>query len=290
MGRGLNCPPIPLIIEKCMLDLAKSIRLNRIFAHPSQRLCSVAVDHFVGYQKGLPAGLANVPETIRKLVEGKPDAITMFKGMAKGTWAGYAGRIPLIIQSICFTADDALIESLTRPEEVLRLGADAIAVAIGVRGPNEGKFLKLLADMVYEADRVGLPVIAHIYPRDFSKGAAIVFDHDNILWAVRCGIECGADVIKVPFTGSAESFQQIIASSPVPVVAAGGPRCETLESALEMMTKIVASGARGATIGRNIWGTAEPTLAVRAFRAVIHDGLNASDALASVGLSEPQKV
>lgn len=271
------------------MDLAKQIRLNRIFAHPSKRLCSVAVDHFVGYQRGLPKGLVNVPETIKKLAEGKPDAMTMFKGYAKGAWAPYAGQIPLIIQSVCFTADDAMIECLTRPEEVERLGADAIAVALGVRGPHEGKFLSILAGMVAEADRVGLPVIAHIYPRDYSKGASIVFDHENILWAVRCGIECGADVIKVPFTGDVKSFREIIATSPVPVVAAGGPRCESLQSALEMMVKVIASGARGGTVGRNIWGTVDPTRAVRAFRAVIHDELSAEAALEQAGLATTRK-
>jgi class I fructose-bisphosphate aldolase len=266
------------------MDLAKRIRLNRLFAHPSKRLCSVAMDHFIGYQKGLPEGLTNLPETLKKLVAGKPDAITMHKGAAKGAWEPYAGSVPLIIQSINFTADDAVIESMTRPEEVLRLGADAIAVAIGVRGPNEGRFLKILASMVEEADRIGLPVVAHVYPRDFSKGAAIVFDHDNILWAVRCGIECGADVIKVPFTGDVQSFREIIATSPVPIVAAGGPRCENLESALGMLVKVVQSGARGATIGRNVWGTPDPTRALRAFRAVIHDELSAVAALKSAGL------
>ena len=68
------------------MDLAKQIRLSRIFSHPSKRLCSVAVDHFIGYQQGLPKGLTNVGEAIRQLVAGKPDAITMFKGVAKGTW------------------------------------------------------------------------------------------------------------------------------------------------------------------------------------------------------------
>jgi class I fructose-bisphosphate aldolase len=266
------------------MDLAKKIRLNRIFAHPSKRLCSVAVDHFVGYQKGLPRGLVNLPETLRKLVAGQPDAVTMLKGLAKGAWSPYAGRIPLIIQSMSFTADDRLIENLARPEEVLRLGADAIAVSIGVRGPNEGKFLALLAQMVAEADRIGLPVIAHIYPRDFSQGGTIVFDHENILWAVRCGIECGADVIKVPFTGQVPSFREIVSTSPVPVVAAGGPRCDTLLSALEMIDQAVEAGAQGATIGRNIWGTDDPTRAVVAFRAVIHDRLAPARALEQAGL------
>ncbi len=268
------------------MDLAKQIRLNRIFAHPSKRLCSVAVDHFIGYQKGLPEGLTNVPDTIGKLVEGKPDAITMLKGMAKSAWGPYAGRVPLIIQAVTFTADDTTIECAATPDEVLRLGADAIAVSIGVRGPNEGRFLSILTGNVQQADKIGLPVIAHVYPRDFNKGASIVFDHDNILWAVRCGIECGADVIKVPFTGDAQSFREIIATSPVPVVAAGGPRCETLQSALELMTKVVASGARGATIGRNIWGTTDPTRTLVAFRAVLHDDLSPSAALDRAGLAK----
>ena len=270
------------------MDLAKRIRLSRVFSHPSKRLCSVAVDHFVGYQQRLPEGLTNLSDTIQKLVEGEPDAITMFKGVAKGTWSPYAGSVSLIIQAVSFTVDDSLIQTLAEPEEVLRLGADAIAVSIGVRGPNEGRFLGILADMVTQADRIGLPVIAHIYPRDFSNGAKIVFDHENIMWAVRCGVECGADVIKVPFTGSVESYREIIATSPVPVVAAGGPRSGTLDEALQMMVKVVESGARGGTIGRNVWGTSDPTLALQAFRAVIHDRMSAAEALAYAGLSKPR--
>src|ERR1035441_204344 len=173
---------------------------------------------------------------------------------------------------------------LARPEEVLRLGADAIAVSLGMRHPNEGKFLKILSQMVEEADRIGLPVISHIYPREFSKGGTIVHDPENTMWAVRCGIECGADVIKVPFTGDAASYRQIVTSSPVPVVAAGGPRCDTLRSALEMMTKVVESGAWGSTIGRNIWGAPDPTPALIAFRAVIHDQMTPDAALEAAGL------
>ena len=104
------------------MDLAKQIRLSRIFSHPSKRLCSVAVDHFVGYQQRLPAGLTNLSDTIRQLVAGKPDAITMFKGVAKGTWSPYAGSVSLIIQAVSFTVDDSIIQTLAEPEEVLRLG------------------------------------------------------------------------------------------------------------------------------------------------------------------------
>jgi len=261
------------------VNLGKRIRLQRIFAHPSGRLCSVAIDHFIGYQRGLPQGLTNLPATLAELAPAHPDAITMGKGPARSTFEPYAGRIPLIVSSVYFTPDDAVIEQVATPQEALLLGADAIAVAIGVRGPQEGKYLKLLAGVVEKADRINLPVMAHIYPRDFSDTPHIAHDPENVLWAVRCGIECGADVIKTPFTGDADSFRDIVNTSPVSVVAAGGPRAETLEQALEAMSQVVASGARGATIGRNIWGAPDPARALRAFQAVIHDDLSPAVAL-----------
>src|SRR5262249_39244142 len=159
--------------------------------------------------------------------------------------------IPLIVQAGCFSPDDRILEQLATPEEVVRLGADAIAVAIGVRGPEEGRHLRLLSDAVEAAAHFELPVIAHIYPRRYDGGAPrIVCDPEDVFWAARCGIECGADVIKIAYTGDVASFRQVVASSPVPVVAAGGPRCETPVEALAMMAAAVESGARGATIGR----------------------------------------
>lgn len=264
------------------MDLGKQVRLNRIFAHPSGRLCSVAVDHFIGYQSGLPRGLVNVPETIAKLVSARPDGITMLPGMAKLAWQPHAGKIPLIIQSVFYTPDDMILEQIVRPAEALRLGADAVAVAIGVRGPREGEYLRLLRDVVAEADPLGLPVMAHIYPRDYSEAPRIVHDHDNIMWAVRCGIECGADVIKVPYTGNVDSYREIVNTSPVPVVAAGGPKCDTLLDALRMISDVIESGALGATIGRNIWGSEDPAKATRAFMAVIHDRIAPEQSLNSV--------
>ncbi len=248
------------------MDLGKKIHLHRIFAHASGRLCSVALDHFIACGNTL----SDVPGLLAKVVDGDPDAVTLQKGMAKNAWGPYAGRVPLIINSLSFTPDDRVLDQIARPGDVLRLGGDAIAVAIGVRGPNESRYIKILADIVEEADRLGLPVMAHIYPRDFSGEPRIVHDPDNILWAVRCGVECGADVIKVPFTGDADSYRQIVATSPVPVVAAGGPKMETLEDALEMMRGVISSGARGATIGRNIWGSSDPKAALLAFKSVIH--------------------
>src|SRR6266850_2433483 len=234
------------------MNIGKQIRLNRIFSHPSGRLCSVAVDHFIGYgELRTGGGLSNLPSALARIAPALPGAITMSKGTAMHCWAPYAGKIPLIVQSGCFTADDRVIESVTNPEECVRLGADAIAIAIGIFGPNEGRYIKILMNGVTQAAKYDLPVIAHIYPRDFSgPSPRIVFDPEGIMWAARIGIEAGADVIKVGYTGDVASFRQVVESSPVPVVAAGGPKAKNLREALTAMSQVVQAGGRGATIGR----------------------------------------
>jgi fructose-bisphosphate aldolase, class I len=265
------------------MNLGKLIRLNRIFAHPSKRLCSVAVDHFIGYGQGLPDGLRRIQPTLSAIVAARPDAVTMHKGLATSAWAPHAGLVPLILQSTTARPDDSAREQMATPEEAVRLGADAFAVAAFVRGPTEAAYLRTVADCVRQAARFELPVICHIYPRDPTTGK-IVFHPEDIAWAVRCAVEVGVDVVKTPYCGDVQAFAQIVADAPLPVVAAGGPQSDSLRAALQMIAEVVASGARGATIGRNVWGFENITAAVRAFHGVIHDGQSPEDALRTAEL------
>ena len=89
---------------------------------------------------------------------------------------------------------------------------------------------------------------------------------------------------KTPYCGDVTAHAQIVAECPVPLVAAGGPRAETLEAALALLAQVIQSGARGATIGRNVWGFERITAAVTAFKAVIHDGQSPEEALRIAGL------
>jgi class I fructose-bisphosphate aldolase len=261
------------------MSVGKLARLNRIFSHPSGRLCSAAVDHFIGYEGGLPLGLRHIKHTLSALVAGCPDAITMHKGIAASAWTPYAGKVPLIVQSTIARVDDSACEQLAVPEDAVRLGADAFAVAAFVRGTTEAAHLAVLGQAVRQAARYEMPVICHVYPRVFRERPAISFDPEDIAWAVRCAVETGADVVKVPYCGDVASYAEIVEDCPVPVVAAGGPRADTLQSALQMMAEVVKSGACGSTIGRNIWGFENIALTVKAFKAVIHDGTPVEQAL-----------
>ncbi len=266
------------------MNLGKLIRLKRLFSHPSGRLCSVAVDHLLGYSQGMPPGLRHIITTLSAVAAGRPDAITMHKGIAASAFAPYAGAIPLIIQSTMARPDDSARQQAATPEDAVRLGADAFAVAAFVRGPTEADYLRVVADCVREACRFEIPVICHIYPRDPSTGT-ILFTPEDIAWAARCAVEVGCDVVKVPYCGDVRAYAEIVADSPVPLVAAGGPQCKTLCQALTMISEVVQSGAQGATIGRNSWGFDQITAAVRAFKAVIHEGKTAAEALAAAGLT-----
>jgi class I fructose-bisphosphate aldolase len=266
------------------MNLGKCVRLNRVFSHPSGRLCSIAVDHFIGYEEGLPPGLRDIRTTLAEICSAHPDAVTMHKGIAAALWEPYAGKLPLILQSSLVKLDDSAMEQSATVEDAVRLGADALAVVAFVRGKSEAQYLRVVADTVRAAAAYDLPVILHIYPRVFGEKVQISFAPADIAWAVRCAVEVGVDVVKTPYCGDVASYAQIVRECPIPLVAAGGPKAQSLEAALAMMSEVVQSGALGATIGRNVWGFNAVAAAVNAFKMVIHEGKSAGEALRSAGL------
>jgi len=254
------------------MPVGRQVRLNRIFAHPSGRLCSVAVDHFFAYPGAMPPGLADLPATIRAVVAGRPDAITMQKGAALACWGEHAGKLPLILQSYLGRAVETVDELIATPEDALRLGADAYATVAYVRGRTEVPHLARVARLARQCHAWEMPLVLHIYPRAFAADGtpSIVHDAEDVAWAVRCAMEVGVDLIKVPYSGDVASYRQIVSTCPVPIVAAGGPKAQSLDAALKMAREVVAAGARGLTVGRNVWGFADVTAAVRAFVEAVH--------------------
>ena len=73
------------------MGLGKQVRLRRIFANPSGNLCSVAIDHFIGYQAGIPAGLQNLGATLEAVMAGGPDAGNDAQGQRGGVVGALGG-------------------------------------------------------------------------------------------------------------------------------------------------------------------------------------------------------
>ena len=268
------------------MSVGKETRLRRLFSHPSGRFMSVAVDHFIGYTGRVPPGLRDLANSLAQIVDARPDALTLHKGALVHSFRPYAGRVPTIVQTGLFRPDDSVRCTVAAVEEVVRLGGDAIAHSIGVYGPHEQESIDALARTVEAAARYDLPVVAHIYPRRYDgAGPAVSHDPVHLYYAMRVGWELGADLIKIPYCGSVDAYRDVVQSCPVPVVAAGGPETATFLEALQMADEVVQAGARGATVGRNVWGQSNIAGAVRAFKAVIHDRVDPREAVAQMDAS-----
>ena len=253
-----------------MTSLGKQTRLNRIFSHPSGRMLGIAVDHLITYPVGMPGGLRAIEQTVECIVEGAPSSITLNKGIAVRCMDRFAGRVPMIMQQMAITFDRPGFADHVTPAEAIALGADAIAVSILVRGDGEVANMRHLSKTVRKAERFGLPVMPHIYPVVERDGKSTVSHApEDVFYAARIGVEMGADVVKVPFTGDAASYGDIVDATPIPVVAAGGPRCEDLEAAVSMTREVVRSGAAGAVVGRNVWGFHDVAGALSEFKQVM---------------------
>ena len=107
--------------------LGKEVRLKRLLG-PSGRLLAITIDHPI--TRGLLPGLEDIRTTMRKVVAGGPDAITMHKGIAEKVFTPYAGQSALIMKASAYSVQyhptyDAPVADI---EEAVRLGADAISV------------------------------------------------------------------------------------------------------------------------------------------------------------------
>lgn len=254
-----------------MSSLGKITRLNRILAGRERRVLTVAVDHMINYPLGFPAGLRHMEVTLARIVEGGADALTMNKGIALQYMVPHAGRVPLIVQSMALRPGEPDFADTATVEEVVAMGADAIAVAMFVYCEDEIAYLRHLSDVVRQAALFGLPVVPHIYPlASGDERHTVLHDAEHIFYAARVGLEMGADLIKVPYTGDVASFRDIVSAFATPVVAAGGPRCATLADAEKMAREIGQTGAAGATMGRNVWEFDDIPLAITRLKQAIN--------------------
>jgi DhnA family fructose-bisphosphate aldolase class Ia len=105
----------------------------------------------------------------------------------------------------------------------------------------------------------------------------------NVQYAVRAGAEVGVDVIKTEYTGSAETFAEVVsAASPARVVLAGGSPGGELRDYFRMTADALAAGAAGFTYGRFVWQHPRPDRVVEALRLMVHEDGSVDEALQHV--------
>lgn len=249
--------------------IGKTIRLERIIDRNTGRTVIVPMDH--GVTLGPIDGLADMRDAITKVVAGGANAIIIHKGIVRTGHRGTGHDVGLIVHLSGSTAlspdPNAKIEVCT-VEEAIRLGADGVSLHVNLGAETDTTMLRHMARIARVCTDWGMPLVAMVYPR--GEKIENPFDVGYVKHAARVAAELGADVVKVNYTGSAESFREVTGGCPIPVVIAGGEKVETDQQVLEMVEGAMQAGAAGVSIGRNAFQHKDPTRIVQAIGMVVH--------------------
>ncbi|MDN5322661.1 MAG: fructose-bisphosphate aldolase, class [Clostridia bacterium] len=251
----------------------KEMRLNKLFKH-SQRLFTVPMDH--GITVGPITGLTDMPGMVKMVVAGGADAVIVHKGLVKQIVRELnLGKGELIVHLSASTSlgpEPNQKELVSSVEHAIRLGATAVSVHVNLGSNSEAAMIKDMGQVAEYCDLWGMPLLAMMYVRDGNKENE--FDPTKIKHAARVAEEVGADIIKVNYTGTVETFREVTGSVKVPVIIAGGQKLNSTYDLLVMIADALKAGAKGVSIGRNVFQNTNPALLVKAIRKVLDEEMS----------------
>jgi fructose-bisphosphate aldolase/2-amino-3,7-dideoxy-D-threo-hept-6-ulosonate synthase len=242
----------------------------------------IPIDH--GATLGPIPGVVDLSATVRNVV-GSADALLLNRGPAEWANKYYAGRASLILRiggiptTVGTTGE---YEPAAFPvEEAVRLGADAVALSLWVGAKEEAAMLTGMGRIVTDCSRWGMPLMIEALPGGL-RAEKNPFDKDLVKLAARVGAELGADMIKTTYTGSTESFKEVVEACPAPVLIAGGPRLSGVRDVFEMMKGALDAGGAGVCVGRNLWQQEDPKKMAAAVAQLVHRGATVEDAMSMI--------
>ena len=212
--------------------------------------------------------------------------VVVHAGLAEKYAAAIAdSRVPLILKlngkSELYTEEDPYSPQLYSVEEAISLGASAVGYTVYSGSKYEDEMHREFSRIVREAHRQGILAIGWMYPRGKSifdrKSASktlkmaleeqeqsnLAIDETTsiVAYGARIGLELGADMVKVKYTGSPESFRWVVqAAAPTKVVMSGGPLTKSDKEFLSRVEDVLAAGAAGIAVGRNVWQRRDPLI------------------------------
>lgn len=245
-------------------------RLSQLI-RPDGHCLFMPIDH--GYFQGPTSRLEKPGETVRPLLP-YADALFVTRGVLRAC-IDPANSKPIILRvsgGTSMVGQDLAHEGLTTSvEEIIRLNATAVGLSVFVGSDYEHDTLMNLAEMVNACEDYGIPVMAvTAVGRELEKR-----DARYLGLCCRIAAELGARVVK---TYWCEDFEKVVEGCPVPVVMAGGPRCDTEREVFDFVYDGMQRGAIGINLGRNIWQNSHPVAMMRALRAIVHEGATAQEA------------
>ena len=257
----------------------KEVRIERIMDRNTGKTVIVPMDH--GLTVGPIEGLVDVSTAADLVAEGGANAAIVHRGAALFGHRGYGKDLGLIVHLSASTnlAPDANRKVLVATvEDSIKIGADGVSIHVNLGAEDEAEMLKDFGKVSTSCFYWGIPLIAMMYTR--GPKISNQFDVKYVKHAARVAAEMGADVVKVPYTGSPETFMEVVEGTAIPVVIAGGEKMDSDGAVLGMVEEAMNAGGKGVSIGRNVFQHRTPTRMVKAISEIVHGKKDAEQAMA----------
>jgi 2-amino-4,5-dihydroxy-6-oxo-7-(phosphonooxy)heptanoate synthase len=203
------------------------------------------------------------------LTDSGADAIIVHKGRLSLLPDWVYAKVSVIVHisaSTKYATDPSFKYRVGDAEDCLRRGADAISVHVNLGSATEDQQIRMMADVADSCDRVGLPLLAMLYPRGPGiKGHPVLQTTQH---AASLAVDLGADIVKLPLSGSLQDMADVVDACSIPILAAGGSQVSDEEFGAFVATAI-KSGARGLAAGRNIFMAKDPAKKMREVRRIL---------------------
>ncbi len=264
-----------------MAMLGKEVRMSRLVNPKSGKMMAITVDHAISRGIAPMTGLHPIQDTIDKVVAGRPNAMTMTKGIAESCLAPHAGKTSLLLKCSSYSPVHPTKDiSFGTVDEAIRMGADAVSIGAMVLGDYQDEQFAEIGRFSEECMAKGMPLIGHVYPKGESVPKDKMTAWENIAYSVRSACELGMDIVKTTYTGDPDSMAKVISCVPSSfrVVIQGGDGCNTLDDYLNMTRDAMDCGVGGVTMGRFVWDYKDITALVVALRYIIHEGYSVKEA------------
>ncbi len=266
-----------------MTSVGRVLRSGHIFRRDGRTMV-VAMDH--ARLTGSMPGLKDPGRTIESVMDGGADAIMTNFGVIKQFHDVIGGRVATILRldsgPSVYASEDFLsrCDLLYSVREAAALGADGVIVFFMMGAPCEFDTIKTMGKVAEECESFGMPLLVEALP----GGEGIDDPHEScyVSAAVRIAQEYGADFVKTYYTGSPESFKDVIENCSIPVLIAGGSEGGPARDVLEMAKGAVDAGGRGVVFGRNVWAYKDPAAMTRAISGIIHDNATVEEAMKEI--------
>jgi putative autoinducer-2 (AI-2) aldolase len=253
------------------MDWGIENRLSRLIKEDG-RCQFLPIDH--GYFQGPTSCLEKPSETIEGLLP-YADGLFVTRGVLRSSVPSSTST-PIILRvsgGTSIIGADLSNETITTSiDEIIRLNAAAVGISIFVGSDYEKQTLTNLSQLVNQCEPYGIPVMAvTAVGKELEKRTG-----RYLALSSRIAAELGARIVKTYY--SPEDFDKVVEGCPVPVVIAGGPKCETELEVFEFVYDGIQKGAIGVNLGRNVWQNRHPVPMMRALHAVIHNNAEPKEA------------